>query len=201
MYAFIVSLNKPRVMLLLGLDRPDLTAKVSVVMCVLNVTLNFLFVPDWDWLRLELVVPGMITPSGLTHHIILNGHTGAAIATTIATFTGFLCYRYLTWRHFKARLYHGFTVKHIFASLIMVTVLIFMARTIGMDRWFHLVMFAVVGLVIYVAVLYLMKELKKEDIRFYLNLMDPRAMKNYVKTELKEKDLKKAQKDLAREEE
>jgi O-antigen/teichoic acid export membrane protein len=200
-YAFIVSLNKPRVMLLLGLDRPDLTARVSIIMCVLNVTLNALFVPDWDWLRLELVIPGMITPSGLTHHIALNGHTGAAIATTLATLTGFLCYRYLTWRHVKASLYHGFTIKHIFASIIMVTVLILMARNIGMDRWYHLILFAVVGLAIYMAILYLMKELKKEDIRFYLSLMDPRAMKDYMKTELKEKDLKKAHDDLAREEE
>jgi hypothetical protein len=43
-----------------------------------------------------------------------------------------------------------------------------------------------------VLVLYLIKEFDRSDLKFYLDLMNPKGLSDYISKELKEKDLKVA---------
>jgi len=186
---FITALNSIRNTLLLSVGRPDLTASISTVIVALNIAVNFLFIPDWPWFHPTLTIPSYITPSGQTHVIALTSHTGAAVALVIANLIGFFLLRYYTWKCIKASIYHGVTVKHVFASIIMTLPLIYLNRVHELARWYDLIIYMLIGLGIYLAVLYLIKEFRKEDLDFYLGLMNPKGMGNYISAELKEKDL------------
>jgi len=50
-----------------------------------------------------------------------------------------------------------------------------------------LLAFSGIGLAIYLAVLFVFKEFKKQDLDFFLDIMHPKEMLTYIKSELKEK--------------
>ena len=52
-------------------------------------------------------------------------------------------------------------------------------------RWFTLLFFAVVGLVIYIAVLFILKEFKKRDLLFFIAILNPKKLLSYITSELK----------------
>ena len=47
--------------------------------------------------------------------------------------------------------------------------------------------FAAIGLAIYLGVLYLLREFNKEDFHFFLDIIHPKKMMKYISSELKEK--------------
>ena len=53
--------------------------------------------------------------------------------------------------------------------------------------WYHLLMLAGLGLAIYLGILFVLKEFKKQDLDFFLNILRPKEMVKYVSSELKEK--------------
>jgi O-antigen/teichoic acid export membrane protein len=189
---FITALNSIRNTLLISVGRPDISAVVSIVIVTLNIVVNFLFIPNWSWFHPTLTIPYYLTPSGQTHVILLTSHTGAAVALIFANLIGFFLLRYVTWKCVKASIYHGVTVKHVFASVVMILPLIYFNRVYELTRWYDLIIYTILGLGIYLAVLYLIKEFKKCDVDFYLGLMNPKGMGSYISTELKEKNLKVA---------
>ena len=191
-FTFIMALNIIRNTLLQAIGRPDLSAVISTVMVVINIGVNFLFIPNWSWFHPTLTIPGYITPSGQTHVIALTSHTGAAVALVIANLIGFFLYRYYTWKCVRASVYHGVTIKHVFASILMTLPLIYLNRVHELARWYDLILYTLIGLGIYLLVLYLIKEFRKEDLNFYLGLLNPKGMGNYISAELKEKDLRVA---------
>ena len=54
-----------------------------------------------------------------------------------------------------------------------------------------LLMFAGIGLAIYLSVLFLLKEFNKNDFNFFLDILHPEKMLKYVSTELKDKPKEK----------
>ena len=69
----------------------------------------------------------------------------------------------------------------------MAGILYYMGSLILLVRWYHLLLFAGVGLGIYLGVLFVLKEFKKQDLMFFLDMLHPKEMLNYVKAELKKK--------------
>ena len=176
-YIFIRSLNYPYEALVRGINKPTIAMNIGIVICVLNIILNFLFIPR----------------DGLLSSIGITGPTGAAIATTISLLIGFLLLRSIIKKFVGIRLWQSHTPRHIIAGLVMGGVLYFLAyRTSFFPavHWYHLFIFAGLGLAIYLLVLLLFKEFKKQDLRFFLDILRPKEMFKYISSELKEKPKK-----------
>lgn len=51
-------------------------------------------------------------------------------------------------------------------------------------------MFAGIGLAIYLGLLFVLREFKKQDLNFFLDILHPKEMLKYISSELKEKPKK-----------
>ena len=170
-YIFILSLRTPYFSLISGIDRPDIAAKVGIAICVCNVVLNFLFIPKW----------GLLSPFGIF------GPTGAAIATLLSSAVGFTGLRLAAKKLTGIKLLQSHTPRHIIASLFMAVSLYYIGTFFETIQWYHLAAFSGIGLTIYLSILFLLKEFKKPDLMFFLNMVHPKEMFSYIKSELKEK--------------
>ena len=170
-FAFITSLIMPYTSLISGVNRPGIAAKIGFVMCGTNITLNYLLIPEG----------GLLSPFGI------NGPTGAAVATVLSSLVGFFGLRLAAKKLIGIKLLQSHTPCHILAGFIMTGILYYIGSLIPLVRWYHLLVFAGVGLAVYLGVLFVLKEFKKQDLIFFLDMLHPKEMLSYVKSELKEK--------------
>lgn len=170
-YAFILSLRIPYYSLTSGINKPGVAAKIGIVMCVINIALNYLFIPEW----------------GLLSNFGINGPTGAAVATAISALVGFLGLSLAAKKLTGITLLQSHTPRHIISGLIMACVLYYSNFLFPLIRWYQLLGYAGMGLGVYLLVLFVLKEFKKQDLRFFLNMLHPKEMLCYIKSELKEK--------------
>ncbi|MCK4364514.1 MAG: flippase [Thermoplasmatales archaeon] len=172
-YIFIFSVNRPYGTLIRGMNRPDITVKIGLAICISNIVLNFLFIPK----------DGLLSFAGI------NGPTGAAIATTISTLVSFFGVRIAARRLSGIKLFQTHTIRHIIAGLVMGGVLYYLGYQIALFpviNWYHLLMFAGLGLVIYISVLFILREFNKDDLKFFLDMLRPKEMLKYISSELKD---------------
>jgi len=177
-YTYIFSLNRPYSSLITGMNRPGITTKIGLMICLVNIPLNFLFIPH----------TGLLSPIGI------NGPTGAAIATLCSVMVGFIGLRYSARKLSGIKPFQSHTSRHIIAGIIMGAVLHLIAiRSTWFPDvyWYFLLMFAGIGLAIYLGVLFLLKEFNKNDFNFFLDILHPQKMLKYVSTELKDKSKEK----------
>jgi O-antigen/teichoic acid export membrane protein len=176
-YAFITSLTIPHSSLISGINRPGIAAKIAFAMCFTNIFLNYLFIPK----------SGLLSPIGI------DGPTGAAIATVISALVGFVGIRLAAKKLTGIKLLQSHTPRHIIAGLVMGAVLYYLNLLFPAVHWYHLIMFAFGGLVIYLALLFVLKEFNKKELRFFLDMLRPKEMLSYIKSEFKEEkeDIKK----------
>ncbi len=170
-YTFILAIRTPFASLIGGINRPDVAAKVGGFICIANIALNYLFIPK----------------DGLLSSFNVNGPTGAAIATILSSSVGFLGLQIAAKKLTGIKLLQSHTPRHIIAGLIMAGILYYLGTFIYSIQWYHLLIFALVGLAIYLGVLFILKEFKKQDFLFFLNLLYPKEMLRYMKSELKGK--------------
>ncbi len=170
-FAFITSLNMPYISLISGVDRPGVAAKIGFVMCGTNITLNYLLIPE----------------GGLLSAIGINGPTGAAVATVLSSLVGFFGLRLAAKKLTGIKLLQSHTPRHILAGLIMAGMLYYIDSLIPLVRWYHLLVFAGVGLGIYLGILFVLKEFKKQDLLFFSGMLHPKEMIDYIKSELRVK--------------
>ncbi|NOR77700.1 MAG: flippase, partial [Methanophagales archaeon] len=170
-YVFILSLTGPYSSLITGINRPDIAAKIGVAMCIVNIVLNYLFIPEW----------GLLSPIGI------NGSVGAATATVLSQMVGFVGLRVAAMRLTGIKLMQTNTPRHIVAGVVMGIVLYYLNSLVPLVRWYHLIGFALVGVAVYVGVLVIIREFKKRDLDFFLDLAQPAGLLEYIKSELKGK--------------
>jgi len=170
-YVFVFSLTGPYSSLITGINRPDIAAKIGVGMCIVNIVLNYLFIPEW----------GLLSPLGI------NGSVGAATATVLSQLVGFVGLRVAARRLTGIKLMQTNTPRHIVAGVVMGIVLYYLNSLVPLVRWYHLIGFALVGIAVYVGVLVIIREFKKRDMKFFLDLAQPAGMLEYIKSELKGK--------------
>jgi len=170
-FAFITSLIMPYTSLISGINRPGVAAKIGFVMCGTNIALNYLLIPE----------------EGLFSSFGINGPIGAAVATVMSSLVGFFGLRLAAKKLVGIKLLQSHTPRHIIAGLIMAGTLYYINSLIPLVRWYHLLVFAGVGLAIYLTVLFVLKEFKKQDLMFFLDMLHPKEMLSYIKSELKEK--------------
>ena len=170
-YAFIFSLRIPYASLISGVNRPGIAAKIGGAICGTNIVLNYLFIPEW----------GLLSPFGI------NGPTGAAVATVLSSLVGFFGVRLAAKKLTGIKLMQSHTPRHIIAGVVMAGVLYYVNLLIPLVRWYHLIGFALAGLGVYLGILFILKEFKKEDLNFFLDILHPKEMLSYIKSELKGK--------------
>lgn len=158
--------------ILLGIDRVRTVMTVSLVGFFLNVAMNFVFIPG----------------SVLGVPLLGLRMTGAALASLLSKAVEVVIY-IIVGRRILGQFYFTWSIpKHVTAGALAGGLLWFADRSIG---WFQVVrvwdlaIASVVGLVLYTAFLFLMRELTRKDVIFFLDLLHPGHMKQYVMDEIR----------------
>jgi hypothetical protein len=112
---------------------------------------------------------------------------GAATATAMSQLVGFVGLRVAARRLTGIKVMPTNTPRHIVAGVVMGIVLYYLNSLVPLLRWYHLIGFALVGVAVYVGVLVIIREFKKRDLKFFLDLVHPVGMLEYISSELKGK--------------
>ena len=120
-YTFILATRSPYLSLVSGINRPGLAAKVGAFIFVSNIVLNYLFIPR----------------DGLLSTFNINGPLGAAFATIISSFIGFMGLRIISKKLTGIGLFQTHTPRHIIAGIIMGGVLFYIGSFFSPIQWYH----------------------------------------------------------------
>lgn len=186
-FILLTTLARPYHVLIAGLNRPKISAKIVIASAVLNIVLNFLFIPK-RFLGVSLFGWGAL---------------GAAIATIISTLLLLLLYYGASNRLIGIKP-SSRIIRHFFAAMISgIPLYLINNILISNDIWatirasgplellysgILLLLLGIMILAIYIAILVGIREFKKEDLRFFLDMLHPGRMGEYIKSELKEKN-------------
>jgi len=167
--ALMNALSRPFGYLLMGINRPDLSRNQLVLQLFVNVILNIILIPqDIKVLNLRLL--------GL-------GAQGAAISVVIACCVGMLYTRIYAWKLIKAK-GNPRILLHLFSAVIMAIMLYWVNSVVFIGRWYELLSVAIVGLGIYVIMLWIFREFTKKDFYFFLDILNIKKMSRYIKEEI-----------------
>ncbi|UCE38110.1 MAG: flippase [Thermoplasmata archaeon] len=186
-FILISTLAKPYFSLISGLDRPKIIARIAVSAALINIVLNLIFIPK------QIVGIRLL---GL-------GAFGAAFATIISTLILLILY-YIAANRLTGIRPGSCITKHLVAALIAGLSLIGLNYLLDeYNVWttirtsqnlqipYHLGLLLILGfivMIIYLAILIVLKEFKRNDLRFFLDLLHPGKMGKYIKDELKGED-------------
>ena len=165
---YLVFLNQ-----IMGVDKPRTAAKVGVSMAALNIILNLILIPK-DIKSLGLTLFGW-------------GAEGAAIATLISASYGLVMVKIITRRTTETK-WNPRILLHIGAALVSGGILYFLSTVIAVEGVFVLGSVCLLGIGIYVGFLALLREFTREDLKLFLDIINPKGMKDYVVSELKDKN-------------
>lgn len=176
-YVLIWCMHVPYWALFTGMDRPGILSKIMIIIAVLNIILNFMFIPE----------------NGLLSSCGINGAAGAALSTLLAASVGLFSLRFVTKRLIGIKIFRLFTLRQLIAGIVMGAVLYLLITFVPFFKFaylFNFIILIVLGAITYLGMLYLLKEFRKEDLDFFLDLIRPKKMAKYIKSELKEKPKK-----------
>ena len=180
-YIFLRGMTTPYSSTITGINRTDILGIFGVVICLTNIVLNYLIIPKDGILSfINIKIASYVYP--------ISGAMGAAFATVLSYLIAFIGMRLVAKKLTGISLFQSHTPRHIIAGLIMgVTLTLFAFHTglFPIIRWYSLVLFGLIGLALYIGILYLFKEFKKDDLKFFLSIIHPKEMFSYVKEELK----------------
>jgi O-antigen/teichoic acid export membrane protein len=166
--ASIVSvISVPYFTQIIGVSRVRMSAMLSVVLMVLNVSFNLVFIPA-QWGGVQLM--GM-------------GGRGAALATLLAAGVMGLLYRVIAFRVTGTRL-NPSLLKCILASVVMYAGMLGMSRLLGRTIWADIGT-SLAGSSLYVLSLMALQERLREDCSYLLSVFSPWRMGLYIRGELR----------------
>lgn len=172
LYAFILGIMKPYSSLIAGMDKPGVAAKIGITMCTVNIALNYLFIPKG----------GILTSFGI------DGAVGAAIATLLSMLIGLFGFQLAAKKMTKMKILQSHIPRHIIAGVGMGLLLYYSSKLfVPSVYWYHLLGFAGIGVALYLGMLFILKEFKKQDFDFFWNMIHPKKMMKYIKSEMNEK--------------
>ena len=177
LFAFMSALCRPFNQVLTATGRLQRAIFISITVLGLNITLNLILIPDTEY------VPDSI--AGVT---LVSGAAGAAVATFVADCVRFVLVRWESGKIVGYRMDGRFMGTNLVASLVMGGALYYLHVTVtSIEEWYFLFPKLVLGLVFYLVLMVLFKGFTKEDFHFFMDLIHPGKMKNYISDELKNK--------------
>jgi len=171
-FVLFAALERPYQSQFLGANKPKIVRNRIFIMVILNIILNLIFIPE-DINSLGIKLLGL-------------GARGAALATAISYGVGFTYSRIMAYKITKIKGNYRI-VFHAFAAVIMSVFLYLINKTIVINRWYYLVFFSLMGLVLYISILIIFKEFSKQDFKFFIDLLNIKKMIDYIKKEVKRK--------------
>jgi len=169
-FVLMEALARPYVSTLQGMDMPNLIRNRILLMMIINVVLDLILVPpDIRSLNVKLV--------GL-------GTEGAAIATVASYIIGLIYIRFKAWKITRIK-GNPKIILHATASVFMGSILWYLLKLTHISRWYHLLIIALIGGGIYIVILFILKEFKKEDFDFFRDTLNIKKMLIYVRNEIK----------------
>jgi len=160
-----------------GMNKPIINRNRILIMVILNLALNTLLIPT------DIKMLGGVRLLGL-------GAKGAAIATAASVAASLIYTRIMSYRLTKSKGNIRILI-HAFAAVIMTSILYVLLYSFDLvnwiTRWYHLILFGVIGLSIYFGILAIFREFTKEDFWFYIETINIKKMFSYIRDELKKK--------------
>lgn len=154
---------------LYGFDRPKRAVALDVSRVVLKVALIGFFVPASIFsipaLGLRGVGAALAILVAAAAHLALVGHQAQALVGRIEGLPRLL------W-HWVA------------GAIMAVVVWLVHTEVFALERWFHVPPFVLFGAALYFLLLFLMRELKREDVEFFWAALHPGDMGRYIRSEL-----------------
>jgi len=167
--AMLVIFTQPYSSQIMGTNRIRLGMFLGVIMLGTNVIMNLVLIPRT---LLGVRLMGM-------------GALGSALSLLLSSFVGTILFRYYAFRTSGARPNFRIFI-HIAAAFVSFGGLFLLRRTLpGEIDIFSTVVCITSGSIVYIILTVLCGELKREDLRYYLNMINPRILVNYVTSELK----------------
>jgi O-antigen/teichoic acid export membrane protein len=166
----IILLNEIYFSQINAVNRPDLSAKLWAISLSVNIAFLLLLVPP-SLIGFEL--PGL-------------AGEGAALARVFSFATLLVSTRFIVWKLTKTSMNPRLLLM-IPAAVITGLALVGLSMIWPMERWWDLFGYMAVTLAIFGGLLALFGELKREDIDYFLNVVNPKEMKDYIVSEMKRK--------------
>jgi O-antigen/teichoic acid export membrane protein len=179
-YTFVRGVTTPYSSLITGINKPYVLASISITVCLSNIVFNYLLIPK-DGLLSNIQI--------MNYKIGISGATGAATATILAFLIPFFVNRFVAKRAIGIKLLQIHTIVHFIAGLGMGIVLYFIhyeTSLFPVVYWYILFPLFALGILIYISILYLLKEFDKNDYKFFMSIINPKQMAYYIKDELKD---------------
>ena len=172
LFVLMEALARPYVSKFQGMDMPKIIRNRVFLMMIINVILNLVLIPrDIRSLGIKLV--------GL-------GAEGAAIATVTSYIIGLIYIRFEAWKTTRIK-GNPKIILHAMASVFMGSILWYLLKLTHISRWYHLLIIALIGGGIYIVILFILKEFKKEDFDFFRDTLNIKKMLTYIKEEVRGK--------------
>lgn len=141
-----------------------LYTKASVIYCIFVTALYFVFIPDngvWIW----------------------AGGVGAALAVSIGSLLYIVLLIYYVKNAAGIRVYPNLW-KHVVSLIVTLAVLVSLWYYFDVSGPIWMIMVSMLGLLVYFAVLVILKELRGSDIKFFMNAMSPKQLMKSLDEEL-----------------
>ncbi len=164
-------LNQVHSSQILAVNRPDLSAKITLVSFVISAVSLFLLVPATlfgvQW-------------AGLAY-------TGAAIANVITTAAIFVIVRFVVYRLTKTGTNPRIGL-HVIAGFIAGAALLPFTYVLPLNGWLPMIVYGLYSLGVFLLALFLMRELHKDDVLYFWEILNVKKLWHYVSGEMKRKE-------------
>jgi len=175
-YVLFLALENPYSSQFVGINRPKLARNRVLIMIVANIFLNLILVP-YDIKSLGIKLVGL-------------GETGAAIATVISFLIGLIYSRITVWKINRIKGCNKVFI-HFFSGGIMSIVLYILLYHYSLvnqiSRFVHILIFVLLGAIIYFGILFLLKEFRKDEYHFFMDTFNIKKMLSYIYHEIRRK--------------
>ena len=154
-----------------AVNRPDISAKLTLLSLTVNISLLVIFIPV----------------SVLGINLLGLAETGAAIANMLGIAALFVATRFVVMRLTGTKS-NPRILLHIVAAAITGLLLVSISNIWLITHWYDLIGYGLISAGVFAFLLYLMKEITFTDIKFFASVINPKEMKDYISSEFKRND-------------
>jgi len=160
-------LNQVHSSQVLAVNRPDMSAKLTILSFMVFIPLLLILIPD-SLFGVQLF--------GLSY-------VGAAIASLITSIVNFIALRWVVYRLTGTGYNPRLTIQ-IAALMVTMGVLILLNEFHGMSGFLWLLLFSGASLAVFFGILVVFKEVTRKDLDYFLEVLNIRKMLSYIKEEV-----------------
>jgi len=154
-----------------AVNRPDISAKLTLSSLVVNLALLAVFIPT----------------SIFGVRMLGLSSTGAAIANMIGVAVLFATTRFIVMR-LTGTTSNPRIFIHIVAAVLTGAGLLGLSNFWALTRWFDLIGYGIVSVGIFSLILYALRELTIRDVKFFMSVVNPKEMRDYISSEFKKNE-------------